>query len=80
MRRFVEYRRGGILLLPARAQWKALEFLLGPWQANGLGGSADAAGSGAYSFRLELGDSVLATDSNSRAEFTSYLKWSGKKK
>jgi hypothetical protein len=52
---------------PARAQWKALDFLIGTWEAKNLGGSAGAAGSGLYSFRLELGNSVLARHSNNNA-------------
>ena len=45
--------------------WKALRFLLGTWEAKTQGGSAGAAGSGAYTFRLELKDHVLARHSAS---------------
>lgn len=45
--------------------WKALRFLLGTWEANTQGGSAGAAGSGSYTFRLELKDHVLARHSAS---------------
>jgi hypothetical protein len=43
--------------------WKALRFLLGTWEAKTQGGSAGAAGSGTYTFRLELKDHVLARHS-----------------
>src|SRR5258708_27697540 len=40
--------------------WKPLEFLIGTWAAKTQGGSAGAAGSGVYSFQLELKGNVLA--------------------
>jgi hypothetical protein len=45
--------------------WKALRFLLGTWEAKTQGGSAEAAASGAYTFRLELRGHVLARHSAS---------------
>lgn len=39
--------------------WKALRFLLGTWAATTQGGSAGAAGTGTYTFRLELKGHVL---------------------
>jgi hypothetical protein len=43
--------------------WKAVRFLLGTWEAKTRGGSAGAAASGTYTFRLELRDHVLARHS-----------------
>jgi hypothetical protein len=45
------------------AAWKPLEFLIGTWEAKTQGGSSGAAGSGTYSFQLELRDHVLARHS-----------------
>jgi hypothetical protein len=47
----------------ARDPWKAVRFLLGTWEAKTRGGSAGAAASGTYTFRLELRDHVLARHS-----------------
>jgi hypothetical protein len=49
----------------ASAPWQPLGFLIGTWEAKTQSGSAGAAGSGAYSFQLELRDHVLARHSNS---------------
>ena len=43
--------------------WKQLRFLIGTWDAKTVGGSAGAAGSGTYSFQLELRDHILARHS-----------------
>jgi hypothetical protein len=40
--------------------WKALNFLIGTWEATTRGGSAGAATSGTYSFQLALRGHVLA--------------------
>jgi hypothetical protein len=45
--------------------WQSLRFLTGTWQAKTQGGSAKAAGSGTYTFRLELQNHVLARHSSS---------------
>jgi hypothetical protein len=45
--------------------WKAVRFLLGTWEAKTHGGSAGAAASATYTFRLELRDHVLARHSAS---------------
>ena len=45
--------------------WKPLEFLIGTWEADSQGGSAGAAASGTYTFRLELNGTVLARHSTS---------------
>ncbi len=45
--------------------WKALEFLIGTWEARTEGGSAGASGAGTYSFQLELRGHVLARHSTS---------------
>ena len=45
--------------------WQALRFLVGTWEAKTQGGSAGAAASGAYTFRLDLKDHVLARHSTS---------------
>jgi hypothetical protein len=50
---------------PTRPPWKALEFLIGTWDAKTQGGSAGAATAGAYSFKMELRDHVLARHSSS---------------
>ena len=47
------------------AAWKPLQFLIGTWDAKTQGGSAGAAGSGSYTFQLELGGHVLARHSMS---------------
>ena len=46
-------------------EWKPLQFLIGTWDAKTQGGSAGAAGSGAYTFRLELRRHILARYSSS---------------
>lgn len=50
-------------LLGQSASWKPLGFLIGTWDAKTQGGSSGAAGSGTYSFQLELRDHVLARHS-----------------
>ncbi|GEM_PF-1734253 len=40
--------------------WKALQFLVGTWEAKTEGGSAGAASSGTYTFQMELRGHVLA--------------------
>ena len=45
--------------------WKQLRFLIGTWDAKTVGGSAGAAGSGTYSFQLELRDRILARHTSS---------------
>jgi len=45
--------------------WKAVRFLLGTWEAKTQGGSAGAAASGTYTFRLEIKGHVLARHSAS---------------
>ena len=49
---------------PSRPSWKPLEFLIGTWDAKTQGGSAGAASSGAYSFKLDLRDHVLTRRSS----------------
>jgi hypothetical protein len=44
--------------------WQPLRFLIGTWEANIKGGSAGAAGSGSYTFQVELRDHVLARHSS----------------
>jgi len=45
---------------PAPADpWQPLRFLIGTWEAKTEGGAAGAAGSGTYTFQLELRDHVL---------------------
>ena len=44
--------------------WKALNFLIGTWEATTRNGSAGAATSGTYSFQLELRGHVLARHSS----------------
>jgi hypothetical protein len=44
--------------------WKALNFLMGTWEATTRSGSAGAATSGTYSFQLELRGHVLARHSS----------------
>jgi hypothetical protein len=51
-------------MLGAEPSWKPLEFLIGSWEAKTQGGSAGASGSGAYTFRLELKEHVLARHSS----------------
>jgi|SRR5579863_10070399 len=54
--------------LPAQntsGPWKPFEFLIGTWEAKTMGGSAEAAGSGDYTFQMELKDHVLARHSTS---------------
>ena len=46
-----------------RPSWKPLEFLIGAWDAKTQGGLAGASSSGAYSFRLDLREHVLARHS-----------------
>jgi len=48
---------------PKHDPWAGVRFLLGVWDAKTKAGSAQASGSGAYSFRLELNDHVLARHS-----------------
>lgn len=40
--------------------WHSLRFLIGTWQAKTQGGTAAATAVGTYTFRLDLGDHVLA--------------------
>jgi hypothetical protein len=40
--------------------WKALQFLIGTWEAKTRGGSAKSEGSGTYTFQLELRNHILA--------------------
>lgn len=44
--------------------WQPLRFLIGTWEAKTEGGSAGAAGSGTYTFQLELRDHVLVRHSS----------------
>lgn len=44
--------------------WAGLRFLVGTWEAKTTGGSAQAQGTGSYTFRLELRDHVLARHSS----------------
>jgi hypothetical protein len=44
--------------------WARLRFLLGTWEAKTTGGNAQAQGTGAYTFRLELNDHLLARHSS----------------
>jgi hypothetical protein len=44
--------------------WTPLEFLIGTWEAETQGGSANATSSGIYSFQMELRGHVLARHSN----------------
>ena len=44
--------------------WEPLRFLIGSWEAKTQGGLAGASGTGAYTFRLELRDHVLARHSS----------------
>jgi len=48
---------------PAADSWKSLQFLKGTWEAKTQGGSAGAAGSGTYTFELELRNHVLVRHS-----------------
>jgi hypothetical protein len=48
--------------------WKALAFLEGTWDANTQGGSAQAQGSGTYSFAPELKHHVLVRHSGESAD------------
>src|SRR5215831_6339460 len=45
--------------------WQPLRFLIGTWEAKTSGGTAGATVSGAYTFRLELRDHVLARHTTS---------------
>lgn len=45
--------------------WKSLHFLIGTWEAKTQGGSANATGSGTYTFRPELRNHILARHSGS---------------
>lgn len=49
---------------PTPTAWKPLEFLTGTWEAKTQGGSAGAASSGTYSFKMDLRDHVLARHSS----------------
>jgi hypothetical protein len=62
---------GGVLAAqekPARGAaedtWQSLRFLIGAWEAKTQGGSAGAAGGGAYTFQLELQGHILARHSS----------------
>jgi len=44
--------------------WAGLRFLVGTWEARTTGGSAQAQGTGEYTFRMELRDHVLARHSS----------------
>jgi hypothetical protein len=46
--------------VPAVDPWQSLRFLIGTWDAKTQGGSAGAESAGAYTFRLDLRDHVLA--------------------
>ena len=48
---------------PAADSWKSLQFLMGTWEAKTTGGSAGAAGSGTYTFQLELRNHIFARHS-----------------
>jgi hypothetical protein len=53
---------------PVKADpWAGLRFLLGSWEAKTTGGMAQAQSSGAYAFRFELRDHVLARHSSGGA-------------
>jgi hypothetical protein len=45
--------------------WKSLRFLMGTWEAKTQGGSANATGSGTYTFKPELRNHILARHSRS---------------
>lgn len=45
--------------------WEPLRFLIGTWEAKTEGGSAGAAGTGTYSFQLELRNHILARHATS---------------
>jgi len=45
--------------------WKSLHFLMGTWEAKTQGGSANATGSGTYTFQPELRNHILARHSGS---------------
>jgi len=47
--------------------WKSLHFLMGTWEAKTQGGSANATGSGTYTFQPELRNHILARHSGSEA-------------
>ncbi len=49
---------------PPADPWQSLRFLIGTWDAKTQGGSAGAAGSGTYTFQLDLRDHVLARRSS----------------
>jgi hypothetical protein len=51
-------------VLPADNPRKPLQFLTGTWEAKTQGGSAQAAGSGIYTFQPELRNHILARRSN----------------
>ncbi len=63
----VAYAQNAATPKPAEDPWKPLQFLIGTWEAKTQGGSAGAAGSGTYSFQLELRGHVLARHSASGA-------------
>jgi hypothetical protein len=50
---------------PNQDSWKPLQFLIGTWEARTQSGSAQAAGSGTYSFQPELRNHILARHSSS---------------
>jgi len=52
---------------PAADPWKSLHFLMGTWEAKTQGGSANATGSGTYTFQPELRNHILARHSSSEA-------------
>jgi len=52
---------------PAADPWKSLRFLIGTWEAKTQGGSANALGSGTYTFQTELRNHILARHSSSEA-------------
>jgi hypothetical protein len=47
--------------------WKSLHFLMGTWEAKTQGGSANATGTGTYTFQPELRNHILARHSGSEA-------------
>lgn len=58
------YAQNAPTVLPADNPWKPLQFLIGTWEAKTQGGSAQAAGSGTYTFQPELRNHILARRSN----------------
>ncbi|HEY2782261.1 MAG TPA: hypothetical protein VGI90_15880 [Steroidobacteraceae bacterium] len=47
--------------------WRSLQFLFGTWEARTQGGTANAAGSGTYTFQLELQNHIVARHSGGEA-------------